>query len=84
MNVSADSLAGKSLVAYEEITLDGKLIAEHKDINDKDQTVTVPPNGHIPKTGDSLPLPVIVSALALVAAAVSMSIMLRRRKKSAE
>ncbi len=84
MNVSADSLAGESLVAYEEITLDGKFIAEHKDINDKDQTVTVPPNGHIPKTGDSLPLPVIVSALALVAAAVSMSIMLRRRKKSAE
>lgn len=84
IKVPTGSLAGKSLVAYEEITLDGKFIAEHKDINDKDQTVTVPPNGHIPKTGDSLPLPVIVSALALVAAAVLMSIMLRRRKKSAE
>lgn len=80
MNISTDSLAGKSLVAYEEITLDGNFIAEHKDINDKEQTVTVPPDKHVPKTGDSLPLAVVISAIVFAASAILMVIMLRRKK----
>ncbi|MBR5348998.1 MAG: VaFE repeat-containing surface-anchored protein, partial [Lachnospiraceae bacterium] len=56
----ATSLAGKTLVAFETVYLNGKEVAPHADINDKDQTVTVetsttpdpedPPEE--PKTGD--------------------------------
>ena len=34
-------LGGKSLVAYEEIAVNGSVVAEHKDINDSNQTVDV-------------------------------------------
>ena len=34
-------LAGKDLVVFEEIYYKGELIAEHKDINDKDQTIKI-------------------------------------------
>ena len=42
LSLDATGLEGKSLVAFEELYIDGKLLAEHKDINDKNQTVTVP------------------------------------------
>ena len=35
-------LAGNSVVAFEELYCDGKLIADHKDIDDPDQTVNFP------------------------------------------
>ena len=40
--ISTKDLSGKSLVAYEHLKLDDKLIAKHEDINSSDQTVTVP------------------------------------------
>ena len=36
------SCAGKTLVAFERLYLAGSLFAEHEDINDVDQTITVP------------------------------------------
>ena len=40
--LDARKLAGRSLVAFEELYTDGKRIGQHKDINDKGQTVRVP------------------------------------------
>lgn len=36
---NASDLRGKELVAFEELYIDSTLVAEHKDINDKEQTV---------------------------------------------
>ncbi len=40
--LDARKFAGRSLVAFEELYLDKKCIGQHKDINDKGQTVRVP------------------------------------------
>ena len=39
---NAASLQGRDLVFFEELFLEDEIIAEHKDINDKDQTIKVP------------------------------------------
>lgn len=39
--VDKDKIAGKSIVVFETLKLNGKVVAEHHDINDKDQTVTI-------------------------------------------
>lgn len=38
-NFAPGSLANKTTVVFETLYLDGKIVGEHKDINDKDQTV---------------------------------------------
>ena len=35
----ASDLAGRSVVAFEVVTLDGQVVATHEDINDEGQTV---------------------------------------------
>ena len=35
------ALAGKDIVVFEELYLDGKLVASHADIEDKDQTIRI-------------------------------------------
>lgn len=40
--IDASNLAGKSVVAFEELTLDGEYITEHKDKDDANQTVSFP------------------------------------------
>lgn len=40
IDVDASAIAGKTVVAFEELTIDGAFVAEHKDINDAEQTVT--------------------------------------------
>lgn len=40
--INAKDLAGKSLVAFEYVKLDDKVIAKHEDLNSTSQTVTVP------------------------------------------
>lgn len=44
-NVDTSELGGRSLVAYEYLTQDGGVIAEHEDITDENQTVVVPEIG---------------------------------------
>ena len=39
--IDASKFAGKSIVVFETLKLNGKVVAEHHDINDKDQTVTI-------------------------------------------
>ena len=38
----ASALVGKSVVAFEELSLNGEFCAEHKDKDDENQTVTFP------------------------------------------
>lgn len=41
IDILADALSGKQLVAFEEIYYEGNLIAQHKDITDEGQTVEI-------------------------------------------
>lgn len=69
-NVSG--LKGRELVVFEKIYLADTniLVADHEDINDKDQTVSVTGEHH-PKTGDKAPIMVIflIGVFSLVAGA---------------
>ena len=40
--IDTSSFAGATMVAFEEITRNGVVIARHKDINDEEQTITIP------------------------------------------
>ncbi len=50
---SGAKLAGKSVVAFERLYKDEKLLAVHEDIEDKEQTVTFRNPGRTPQTGDT-------------------------------
>ena len=75
---------GKTLVVFETLKLNGKVVGEHKDINDKAQTVTVkkgtlgsPGKSGAPKTGQSIPW-ILVSLGILIALAGTYVIRNRR------
>lgn len=92
-HLDGSELAGHTLVAFEELRLDGEIIAEHKDPNDEGQSVllveppadTPPgeesagkPAGTLPKTGDSLPV-VPLACLAGAAALAGVAALMGRR-----
>ena len=78
-------LQGKTLVVFETLyDTQGNPIADHSDLNDEDQTVSVPVQPVIPPvvTGDdSSPMPYVLSLLAAIAAAVAVAAVLVRRKR---
>ena len=80
-------LQGKTLVVFESLyDAQGNLIADHSDINDEDQTVSIPVQPEIPPvvTGDnSTPMPYVAGLTVALLAAVAITIMLIRRKKQA-
>lgn len=51
--INTSSLEGKSIVAFESLTKDGKEVATHADIHDKGQTINVKkkPSKSVPQTG---------------------------------
>lgn len=67
---AADGLKGKELVVFESLYLKatGELVAEHADLNDGDQTVSVMAERH-PKTGDesSVMVAIMIAVLSLLA-----------------
>ena len=92
-HLDGSELAGHTLVAFEELRLDGEIIAKHKDPNDEGQSVllveppadTPPgekspgkPAGTLPKTGDSLPV-VPLACLAGAAALAGVAALMGRR-----
>lgn len=83
----AVDLAGNKVVVFEEISLDGKVVGEHKDVNDNNQTVTVtsPPNQDTPKTGDGTNMkPFIAIALAALLLTACLAIETSRKKKNSD
>lgn len=81
-------LQGKILVVFETMyDTQGNPIVDHSDLNDEDQTVSVPVQPVIPPvvTGDdSSPMPYVLSLLAALAAAVAVvAVLVRRKRKQA-
>ena len=78
-------LQGKTLVVFETLyDTQGNPIVAHSDLNDEDQTVSVPVQPVIPPvvTGDdSSPMPYVLSLLAAIAAAAAVAAVLVRRKR---
>ena len=81
-------LQGKTPVVFETMyDTQGNPIVDHSDLNDEDQTVSVPVQPVIPPvvTGDdSSPMPYVLSLLAALAAAVAVvAVLVRRKRKQA-
>ena len=80
-------LQGKTLVVFETLyDTQGNPIVDHSDLNDENQTVSVPVQPVIPPvvTGDdSSPMPYVAGLTVALLAAVAIAIMLIRRKKQA-
>lgn len=78
-------LQGKILVVFETLyDTQGNPIVDHSDLNDEDQTVSVPVQPEIPPvvTGDdSSPMPYVLSLLAALAVAAAVAAVLVRRKR---
>ena len=78
-------LQGKILVVFETLyDTQGNPIVDHSDLNDEDQTVSVPVQPVIPPvvTGDdSSQMPYVLSLLAAIAVAVAVAAVLVRRKR---
>ena len=88
--VDAGKLAGKTLVAFESLSLGGVELATHADINSAEQSVTVanPPEETPPSPIPSLPLPktgdgmqwVPIACFAAAAACLATIALLARRR----
>ncbi len=77
----ASSAAGRELVVFEELEWSGQIIAEHRDMNDEGQTVTVTrENGSVVSTGERIPA-IMLPALTLmtVSAVIAVAFFYRRR-----
>ena len=80
-------LQGKTLVVFETLyDTNGNQIVDHSDLNDEDQTVTVPVQPENPPvvTGDdSTPMPYAVGlAAALLAVVAIIAVLVKRRKQA--
>ena len=80
-------LQGKTLVVFEALyDTNGNQIVDHSDLNDEDQTVTVPVQPENPPvvTGDdSTPMPYAVGlAAALLAVVAIIAVLVKRRKQA--
>ncbi len=81
------ALVGKTVVVFEEIYYNDELIAKHKDINDKEQTVkfSVPDvpgtRGPSPETGDTANL-MLWLVIALISISAITTVVIVRRRNS--
>lgn len=78
----ASDLGSKSVVAFEEVYENDRLIAVHADINDKDQTVEFPEN---PNTGDTFHVGLWAALMAASGSTAAAAVWFtKRRKRAAE
>ena len=75
-----------SLVVFESLYRDDVKITTHKDIEDKDQTVTITPPPDIPKTGDTTNIPLwgALTGISLLGAGVVAFFTFRKKKEENE
>jgi hypothetical protein len=79
----ATGLGNKELVVFEKLMdADGKVLAEHEDINDKDQTVTLIKPVDTPRTGDSSRTTSVALLCFLSAAVLAWFVFEGMKKKS--
>ncbi|NLJ70426.1 MAG: VaFE repeat-containing surface-anchored protein [Clostridiaceae bacterium] len=88
-NFDGTGLGGKDLVVFEELYYKGEFIAEHKDINDKEQTITiekpvVPTIPTKPITNDDSINPVVYLASGSMSLLLAVVFMFLFRKKDNE
>ena len=84
--VDASDLAGEQVVVGETIRYNGKEIAVHRDIEDKDQTVTITPPPDVPQTGDNSNLGVWIGlgGIALGGAIACAVLYFKKKKEDGE
>lgn len=75
---------GETFVVFEESYLDGKLIAEHKDIKDKDQMIKVEKPFIPPQTGDTTNLLLAITMMLLSCAGFIATVLHMKKKRDAE
>ncbi len=80
-NFDASSLGGKDIVVFEEVYLDGELVAEHKDINSKEQTFHVEEKRRKPKTGLKMDNPYILGGVGIAGIIIAGCVVGYLRKK---
>ncbi len=81
LTFDASRHGGEDITVFEEVSLDHRLVAEHKDKDDKEQTITVSkPPLDSPKTGDESSL-LIWIAIAAIAAGLGGYITAREVRK---
>ena len=75
-----------SLVVFESLYRDDVEITTHKDIEDKDQAVTITPPPDIPKTGDTTNIPLwgALTGISLLGAGVVAFFTFRKKKEENE
>ena len=87
LKFDASSLEGKNVVVFEEVYLNGVLVAEHKDINSKEQTFFVEYKPEKPGTAVDFKNPWIMGGIGVAGLAIALSIVvvaMKKRKKEDE
>lgn len=86
-------LYGKTIVVFEKVKLNGKLVGSHEDINDKNQTVEIekpkepkdtPEKPDVPRTGDTTRILPYILLLLFEIATVSVVLAYRKRGERKE
>ena len=85
-NFDATGLGGKDIVVFEELYYKGELIAEHKDINDEEQTVKIlkPVIPEKPVTNDNSTKPVTYLIGGGVSLLLGLGLLLALRKRKTD
>lgn len=85
-NVNMNAVRNKDVVVYEYLYVHTKddsgneeleIVGSHEDINDKDQSVEF---ASVVKTGDTIPVMIIIAAMFMMIAAVATVVTMRRRQ----
>lgn len=83
-DIDTTNLNGKTIVVYEKLYNNGKLIAHHEDIEDKNQTIEVPnlPNPpSTPRTGVDSIVKIILSIM-MILGGIGLILMRKKKKNS--
>ena len=82
----ARALAGETIVVFEELLVDGNVVAKHADIDDEGQSVKIfdkpfipeEPKGDMPKTGDGVPWLSVMGLAGAAACSLGVAVLARR------
>ena len=82
LSFNTSSYKGKDIVVFEELIWAGSVIADHKDINDEDQTVSIETeSGNVPETGDIVSSAAFISLIIMTAVCIISVLTILSRKR---